>query len=100
MWIKLSEEKPKKSDAYFVSSKNTKVPFILDYDKIRDLFGNGFPDGTWQTYHDEIEYWQAVKYPMKPNTKELHQITWEKDKDDPEGKKYRYYDKVSIVKTK
>lgn len=96
MWNKLSENKPDGWGPYFVYNDETGVVFVLDYNANFDEFGID-AQGDWQPYESGvISQWQEIRYPMPPGVTERHIATWQKDREDRTGKKYRYYTETKI----
>lgn len=99
MWNKLSEHKPDGWGPYFVYNDETGIVFVLDYKKEYDEFGID-TYGDWQPYDGIISQWQEIKYPLPPGVREVHSVTWQKDRADVTGKTYRYYTETNIETTK
>lgn len=99
MWIDYSRDRPTMSGQYFVRVKNNEDPIILEYDVQYKDFGYSFSYGQWESFSsdpNDILYWHKIVYPVFPDVSpdEKTVLTWQKDKSDETGLRYRYYSKT------
>jgi len=96
MWNKFSENTPESRGPFYVYNEEIDVVFILDYNPASDEFGiDAFYE--WQAYDGVITMWQDIKYPTPPNIIKKTIVSWEKDRDDETGDRYKYYTTTKIT---